>query len=456
MVFARVYDSRISENADFGPGWRPSLAGEILVDGDAATYVDASDARHAFAWDGTAWAQSPPMPRHAATTLSFADAGGIRAAVLADGDAVRTFRQADCHGRQSCHGTNDYRDRTCSSGMKCDSADGRCRCPSGEHRHGGGNCHVRGPCHHDVCGTGESCPGGEHDDCAAPRCPDGQHGSPPDNCHDDHDCGRNASVNSTHAACEYNPGFEEPDGDGHCTAIRTPDCPSGQHDDTHPGTCHDDHGCTSPLVLTGRDMCGCPSSLPDLCGDVCRASCPTGQVRRSSDCTCVGAGGTPGGAGHCTRLGASRRGDQRGCVAAGRVMANAQCPRSSCPTNSDNDDGLCVCDPGYVFTVPVGALYGPAECVGRTAALCGLASDPGTYPPPRRHVEQRQPRTATATTATSGPTTAGRASARTTAPRRRATARASCSPTRSRCSTACGSASSTPRRATSPSAAATS
>ena len=98
MVFARVHDSRIAANADFGPGWRPSLAEELLVDGDASTYVDESGARRTFAWNGTAWTASPPTPRHAATTLAFADAGGIRTAVLADGDAVRTFEQADAAG----------------------------------------------------------------------------------------------------------------------------------------------------------------------------------------------------------------------------------------------------------------------------------------------------------------------------------------------------------------------
>lgn len=76
MAFARVHDSRIAANADFGPGWRLLLAEEILVDGDAATYVDESGARHAFARNGTAWAQSPPTPRHAGTTLAIAEAGG--------------------------------------------------------------------------------------------------------------------------------------------------------------------------------------------------------------------------------------------------------------------------------------------------------------------------------------------------------------------------------------------
>ena len=98
VVFARAHDSRIADNPDFGPGWRLSLAEEVLVDGDVAVYVDRSGARHAFAWNGTAWTQSPPTPRHARTTLEFADAGGVRTAVLADGDVVRTFAQADPSG----------------------------------------------------------------------------------------------------------------------------------------------------------------------------------------------------------------------------------------------------------------------------------------------------------------------------------------------------------------------
>ena len=98
VVFARVYDSRIAANYDFGPGWRLSLAEELLVDGDTAVYVDEAGARHTFAQTGTAWAASPPTPRHAATTLSFADVDGIRIAVLADGATVRTFEQADAAG----------------------------------------------------------------------------------------------------------------------------------------------------------------------------------------------------------------------------------------------------------------------------------------------------------------------------------------------------------------------
>ena len=98
VVFARVYDSRIAAADDFGPGWRLSLAEELLVDGDTATYIDEAGARHTFARTGTAWTASPPTPRHGATTLDFADIDGIRIAVLADGATVRTFDQADAAG----------------------------------------------------------------------------------------------------------------------------------------------------------------------------------------------------------------------------------------------------------------------------------------------------------------------------------------------------------------------
>ena len=98
VVFARAYDSRIAADADFGPGWRLSLAEELLIDGDAATYIDEAGAQHAFAWTGMGWTASPPTPRHAATTLDFADVDGIRVAVLADGGTVRTFEQADAVG----------------------------------------------------------------------------------------------------------------------------------------------------------------------------------------------------------------------------------------------------------------------------------------------------------------------------------------------------------------------
>ena len=95
VLFARVYDSRIGANDDFGPGWRLSLAEELHVDGDVVTYIGASGARQSFAWDGTGFVASPSTPRHAGTALAFADIDGIRVATLRDGDTTRTFAQAD-------------------------------------------------------------------------------------------------------------------------------------------------------------------------------------------------------------------------------------------------------------------------------------------------------------------------------------------------------------------------
>ncbi len=48
VAFARVHDSRIAANADFGPGWRLSLAEELLTDGEATrTFERAALVSHA-------------------------------------------------------------------------------------------------------------------------------------------------------------------------------------------------------------------------------------------------------------------------------------------------------------------------------------------------------------------------------------------------------------------------
>ena len=112
MIFARIYDSRIADNADFGPGWRPSLAEELLVDGNAVTYVDDAGARHGFAWGAAGYAASPPTPRHAATTLVFEDAGGTRVATIVDGETTRTFERADEAGTRYVIRTRATRART--------------------------------------------------------------------------------------------------------------------------------------------------------------------------------------------------------------------------------------------------------------------------------------------------------------------------------------------------------
>ena len=92
VVFARVYDSRIQDNADLGPGWRLSLAEELRLDGDRAVYTDRSGAAHTFRWrkDGEYMA-APPTPRHADTTL---DVTGDKAVLRERGGVKRVFLRA--------------------------------------------------------------------------------------------------------------------------------------------------------------------------------------------------------------------------------------------------------------------------------------------------------------------------------------------------------------------------
>ena len=116
VVFARVHDSRIAENADFGPGWRLSLAEELLVDGDAVTYVDDAGARHTFVWQNTGYMNSPSTPRHASTTLAFEDIGGVRVATMVDGETTRTFERADETGTRYVVRTVATRARTLEFG----------------------------------------------------------------------------------------------------------------------------------------------------------------------------------------------------------------------------------------------------------------------------------------------------------------------------------------------------
>ena len=89
VVFARVYDSRIQDNADLGPGWRLSLAEELRLDGDRAVYTDRSGAAHAFRLrkDGE-YVAAPPTPRHADTTLSVS---GDKAVLRERDSAKRVF-----------------------------------------------------------------------------------------------------------------------------------------------------------------------------------------------------------------------------------------------------------------------------------------------------------------------------------------------------------------------------
>ena len=116
VAFARVHDSRIAANADFGPGWRLSLAEELLADGDAVTHVDGSGARQGFAWGAAGHAASPPTPRREGTRLTFEDVGGARVATLVDGEATRTFERAGGTGTRWAVRTVATRARTLEFG----------------------------------------------------------------------------------------------------------------------------------------------------------------------------------------------------------------------------------------------------------------------------------------------------------------------------------------------------
>ena len=91
VAFARLYDSRLADNADFGPGWRLALAEEVIV-GAAATYIDRSGTRHRFLPTGNGyWAAAPPTAAHAGSRLVVR--GGE--AILHQGDGtVRVFARA--------------------------------------------------------------------------------------------------------------------------------------------------------------------------------------------------------------------------------------------------------------------------------------------------------------------------------------------------------------------------
>ena len=88
VAFARLYDSRMADNADFGPGWRLALAEEVIVRA-AATYIDRSGTRHRFEPTGNGYlAAVPRTAAHAGSRLVVDDG----TATLHEGDGtVRVF-----------------------------------------------------------------------------------------------------------------------------------------------------------------------------------------------------------------------------------------------------------------------------------------------------------------------------------------------------------------------------
>lgn len=80
IIFARLHDSRIAENADFGPGWRLSLAEEVVFNGNGATYVDSAGADRRFRAGPDGFLPHPPAPDWFGWTLeAFDDTALVRA-----------------------------------------------------------------------------------------------------------------------------------------------------------------------------------------------------------------------------------------------------------------------------------------------------------------------------------------------------------------------------------------
>ena len=285
---------------------------------------------------------------------------------------------------------------SCGANEAC--VGGSCQCTGGYHEHGGLACHSTGTVH-DAC-AGVTCPANAS--CSGGVCSC-------NSCYEDTgtdgvlvctalSCGANeACVGGT---CQCTGGYHEHDGRAcHTTGTVHDPCAGvtcGVNEQCSNGNCvcvadyheHDGRACHTTGTVhdtsCGTDEIGTPPNcmtcgsgeVPNRAGTACEA-CPSGQTETTAG-QC-GAAGTEGGHGHCTSWGAYYSGDETHCVAAGRVLTNGQCPQSTCPVYStDNGGGVCVCDPGYVYTVPAGAAYGPRTCTARTVALCGTAPDPGT------------------------------------------------------------------------------
>ena len=93
--FSRVHDSRIRDNPDFGPGWRLSLAEELVLGDGTAVHVDASGARHRFRVDAGRYFPDPVSPGIADASIEVSG----DTAVVRSGGGTRTFEQLTGEGR---------------------------------------------------------------------------------------------------------------------------------------------------------------------------------------------------------------------------------------------------------------------------------------------------------------------------------------------------------------------
>lgn len=94
LVFGRVYDSRLKQNGDFGPGWRLSLAEELHIDDADIIYVDGAGTRQRFVPGADGHRPLKPTPRGGPRI-----ALGEDVATLREGSGtIRTFKPVGAEG----------------------------------------------------------------------------------------------------------------------------------------------------------------------------------------------------------------------------------------------------------------------------------------------------------------------------------------------------------------------
>lgn len=95
LVFGRVYDSRLKENGDFGPGWRLSLAEELHIDDADIIYVDGAGTRQRFVPGADGHRPLKPTSPDAGPRIVLDD---DLAALHEGSGAVRTFKPVGAEG----------------------------------------------------------------------------------------------------------------------------------------------------------------------------------------------------------------------------------------------------------------------------------------------------------------------------------------------------------------------
>ena len=93
LEFSRIYDSRIRDNPDFGPGWRLALDEQIILNSqDTASYTDSSGAWYDFQRStGDQFLPVPKSPRLVGTRLTIT--AGKEAVLTTDDGEVRMFER---------------------------------------------------------------------------------------------------------------------------------------------------------------------------------------------------------------------------------------------------------------------------------------------------------------------------------------------------------------------------